>query len=67
MAGLQMWTYKDSINQRLSTVCRPWAVAGMQPEDYSHPDDEQMAKILAVGRAARGQRLPDRGFHRGRG
>ena len=44
MAGLRMWTYKDSINPdfRLS---EPWAVAGMQPEDFSHPDEERMARF----------------------
>ena len=44
MAGLQMWTYKDSINPDFR-LGRPWAVAGMQPEDYSHPNDERMAKF----------------------
>lgn len=44
MAGLQMWTYKDSINPDFR-LGKPWAVAGMQPEDYSHPDDERMAKF----------------------
>lgn len=44
MAGLRMWTYKDSINPDFR-LGRPWAVAGMQPEDYSHPDDERMARF----------------------
>ena len=44
MAGLQMWTYKDSINPDFR-LGKPWAVAGMQPEDYSHPDDESMARF----------------------
>ena len=44
MAGLQMWTYKDSMNPDFR-LGRPWAVAGMQPEDYSHPDDERMARF----------------------
>ena len=44
MAGLRMWTYKDSINPDFR-LGRPWAVAGMQPEDYSHPDDECMARF----------------------
>ena len=44
MAGLQMWTYKDSINPDFR-LGEPWAVAGMQPADYSHPDDERMARF----------------------
>ena len=44
MAGLRVWTYKDSINPDFR-LGRPWAVAGMQPEDYSHPDDERMARF----------------------
>lgn len=44
MAGLQMWTYKDSINPDFR-LGKPWAVAGMQPEDYGHPDDERMARF----------------------
>ena len=44
MAGLRMWTYKDSINPDFR-LGRPWAVAGMQPEDYSQPDDERMASF----------------------
>lgn len=44
MAGLRMWTYKDSINPDFR-LGRPWAVAGMQPEDYSDPNDERMAKF----------------------
>ena len=39
-----MWTYKDSINPDFR-LGKPWAVAGMQPEDYSHPDDERMARF----------------------
>ncbi len=44
MAGLRIWSYRDSINPDLR-VGKPWAVAGLQPEDYSHPDDERMAKF----------------------
>ena len=44
MAGLQMWPYKDSINPYFR-LGRPWAVAGMQPEDYPHPTDERMARF----------------------
>lgn len=44
MAGLRIWSYRDSINPDLR-VGEPWAVAGLQPEDYSHPDDERMAKF----------------------
>lgn len=42
MAGLRMWTYRESINPDFR-LGRPWAVAGMQPEDFSDPDDERMA------------------------
>lgn len=44
MAGVQMWTYKDSINPDFR-LGKPWAVAGMQPEDYSNPEDERMARF----------------------
>ena len=44
MAGLRLWSYKDSINPDFR-LGRPWAVAGMQPEDYSHPADERMARF----------------------
>ena len=44
MAGLRMWTYKDSIYPDFR-LGKPWAVAGMQPEDYNHPDDERMARF----------------------
>ena len=44
MAGLHMWSYKDSINPDFR-LGRPWAVAGMQPEDYPHSTDERMARF----------------------
>jgi len=44
MAGLQMWPYQDSINPYFR-LGRPWAVAGMQPQDYPHPADERMARF----------------------
>ena len=44
MAGLRMWRYKDSVNPDFR-LGKPWAVAGMQPEDYSHPDEERMARF----------------------
>lgn len=44
MAGLRIWSYRDSVNPDLR-VGKPWAVAGLQPEDYSRPDDERMAKF----------------------
>ncbi len=44
MAGLRIWTYQNSINPDLR-LGKPWAVAGLQPEDYGHPDDERMAKF----------------------
>ncbi len=44
MAGLRIWSYKDSINPDLR-LGQPWAVAGLRPEDYNHPNDEYMAKF----------------------
>lgn len=44
MAGLRIWSYKNSINPDLR-LGRPWAVAGLRPEDYNHPEDEYMAKF----------------------
>ena len=44
MAGLRMWTYRDSINPDFR-LGRPWAVAGMQPGDFSDSDDERMARF----------------------
>lgn len=44
MAGLRIWFYKNSINPDLR-LGRPWAVAGLRPEDYNNPDDEYMAKF----------------------
>ena len=44
MAGLQMSPSRDSINPYFR-LGRPWAVAGMQPEDYSDPEDERMARF----------------------
>ena len=44
MVGLHMWSYKDSINPDFR-LGRPWAVAGMQPQDYPHAADERMARF----------------------
>ncbi len=44
MVGLRIWSYQDSVNPDLR-LGKPWAVAGLQPEDYGHPDDERMAKF----------------------
>lgn len=44
MVGLQMWVYRDSINPEFR-LGQPWAVAGMQPEDFTEPDDVQMARF----------------------
>ena len=44
MAGLRIWSYRNSINPDLR-LGKPWAVAGLQPEDYSHPNDAYMAKF----------------------
>ena len=44
MAGLRIWSYQNSVNPDLR-LGEPWAVAGLQPEDYGHPDDERMARF----------------------
>ena len=44
MAGLRIWSYHNSVNPDLR-LGKPWAVAGIQPEDYDHPDDQRMAKF----------------------
>ncbi len=44
MAGLQMWVYRDSINPDFR-LGKPWAVAGMQPQDFVRPADERMAEF----------------------
>ena len=44
MAGLRIWSYRDSLNPDLR-LGKPWAIAGLQPEDYERPDDERMAKF----------------------
>ena len=44
MAGLRIWSYQDSFNPDLR-VGAPWAVAGLQPEDYGAPADEKMARF----------------------
>ena len=42
MAGLRMWSYHNSVIPDLR-LGKPWAIAGLQPEDYSRPDDQRMA------------------------
>lgn len=44
MVGLKIWTYKGSINPDLR-IGEPWAVAGLQPEDYVRPREEVMARF----------------------
>ncbi len=44
MVGLQMWVYRDSINPDFR-LGRPWAVAGLQPQDFDRPEDSQMARF----------------------
>ena len=44
MAGLRMWSYQNSVNPDFR-LGDPWAVAGLQPEDYGHPEDERMARF----------------------
>lgn len=42
MAGMRMWTYRDSVNPDFR-LGKPWAVAGIQPQDFTRPRDERMA------------------------
>ena len=44
MVGLKIWTYKGSINPDLR-IGKPWAVAGLQPEDYVRSSEEDMARF----------------------
>ncbi|MCY4128772.1 MAG: hypothetical protein OXG15_05960 [Gammaproteobacteria bacterium] len=44
MVGLKIWTYKGSIHPDLR-IGEPWAVAGLQPEDYVRPREEVMARF----------------------
>ena len=44
MAGLRTWSYRDSLNPDFR-LGKPWAVAGLQPEDYGDPTDQRMAKF----------------------
>ena len=43
MVGLRAWARQDSLNPEFR-LGEPWAVAGLQPEDYGDPDDQRMAK-----------------------
>ena len=44
MLGLQIWQYQNSIHPDLR-LGEPWAVAGLQPEDFGDLQDIQMAKF----------------------
>lgn len=44
MVGLKIWTYQGSINPDLR-IGEPWAVAGLQPEDYVRSREEVMARF----------------------
>ena len=44
MLGLQIWQYQSSIHPDLR-LGKPWAVAGLQPEDFGDLQDIQMAKF----------------------
>lgn len=44
MAGLRIWSHRDSLNPDLR-LGKPWAIAGLQPEDYDNPDEKRMAKF----------------------
>ncbi len=44
MVDLRIWRYANSIYPDLR-LGKPWAVAGLQPEEYGHPQDIDMAKF----------------------
>lgn len=44
MVDLRVWRYANSIYPDLR-LGKPWAVAGLQPEEYGHPQDVAMAKF----------------------
>ena len=44
MAGLRIWSHRNSLNPDLR-LGKPWAIAGLQPEDYENPVDQRMAKF----------------------
>ncbi|MCY3884193.1 MAG: hypothetical protein OXG24_04675 [Gammaproteobacteria bacterium] len=44
MVDLRIWRYANSIYPDLR-LGKPWAVAGLQPEEYGHPQDVAMAKF----------------------
>ena len=44
MAGVRIWYFRDSLNPDIR-LGAPWAVAGMQPEDFAHPRDESFARF----------------------
>lgn len=44
MVDLRIWRYANSIYPDLR-LGKPWAVAGLQPEEYGHPKDVAMAKF----------------------
>ena len=44
MVGLKIWTYRNSVNPDLR-IGKPWAVAGLNPEDYVLQSDETMARF----------------------
>lgn len=44
MVGIKMWTYRGSINPDFR-IGKPWAVAGLQPEDYSRSSERIMANF----------------------
>lgn len=44
MVGLRVWRYRNSIHPDIR-LGRPWAVAGLRPEEFGHPRDVMMAKF----------------------
>ena len=44
MVGLKFWTYRGSIHPDFR-IGQPWAVAGLQPDDYDESREEVMARF----------------------
>lgn len=44
MVNLKIWTYRGSAHPDLR-IGKPWAVAGLKPEEYPLPDEEHAAKF----------------------
>lgn len=44
MVGLRVWKYRNSIHVDIR-LGRPWAVAGLRPNEFTHPQDITMARF----------------------